>query len=115
MQDLQNQVAALTAQRDADKGADLIQAALTAGKLLPAQKEWAQNVLKQPNGLAFLTSFVDNAQPIAALTQAQTAAQNVSGSLKTVALSAEQKAACKMLGMSEEEFAQINQTEKDSK
>ncbi|WP_272943772.1 phage protease, partial [Kingella kingae] len=115
VQDLQNQVAALTAQRDADKGADLIQAALTAGKLLPAQKEWAQNVLKQPNGLAFLTSFVDNAQPIAALTQAQTAAQNVSGSLKTVALSAEQKAACKMLGMSEEEFAQINQTEKDSK
>ena len=115
VQDLQNQVAALTAQRDADKGADLIQAALTAGKLLPAQKEWAQNVLKQSNGLAFLTSFVDNAQPIAALTQAQTAAQNVSGSLKTVALSAEQKAACKMLGMSEEEFAQINQTEKDSK
>ncbi len=70
VQDLQNQVAALTAQRDADKGADLIQAALTAGKLLPAQKEWAQNVLKQPNGLAFLTSFVDNAQPIVALTQA---------------------------------------------
>ncbi|WP_244264535.1 phage protease, partial [Kingella kingae] len=54
---------------------------------------------------------MDNAQPIAALTQAQTAAQNVSGSLKTVALSAEQKAACKMLGMSDEYFAQYNQTE----
>ncbi|WP_230471956.1 phage protease, partial [Kingella kingae] len=55
---------------------------------------------KSLHGLAFLTSFVDNAQRIAALTQAQTAAQNVSGSLKTVSLSAEQKAACKMLGMS---------------
>lgn len=75
VQELQSQVAALTAQRDADKGADLIQAALTAGKLLPAQKEWAQNVLKQPNGLVFLTSFIENAQPVAALNQTQTDAK----------------------------------------
>ncbi|WP_329538634.1 phage protease, partial [Kingella kingae] len=67
------------------------------------------------DGLAFLTIFVGSAQPFAALTQAQTAAQNVSGSLKTVALSAEQKAACKMLGMSGQYFAKINQTESDSK
>lgn len=115
VKELQDQVAALTAQRDADKGADLIQAALTAGKLLPAQKEWAQSVLKQPNGLAFLTSFVDNAQPVAALNQTQTDKQNVADNLKTVALTAEQQAACKMLGMTEAEFAEINQAQKESK
>lgn len=114
VQELQNQVAALTAQRDADKGTELIQAALTAGKLLPAQKEWAENVLKQPNGLAFLSGFIENAQPIAALNQSQTAAQNVSGCLKTVALSAEEKAAAKMLGMTENEFAQVHHSHKDT-
>lgn len=114
VQDLQNQIAALTAQRDADKGAELIQAALTAGKLLPAQKEWAENVLKQPNGLAFLTGFIENAQPVAALNQTQTAAQNVSGSLNVAALTAEEAAAAKMLGMSHAEFAQLKTDKKDA-
>lgn len=113
VQELQNQVAALTAQRDADKGAELITAALSAGKLLPAQKEWAENVLKQPNGLAFLTGFIENAQPVAALTQTQTAAQNVSGSLNVVALSVEEQAAAKMLGMSHAEFGKLKTENKD--
>lgn len=115
VQELQNQVAALTAQRDADKGSELITAALSAGKLLPAQKEWAESVLKQPNGLAFLTGFLQNAQPIAALNQSQTQAQNVSGSLNTVALTAEEKAAAKMLGMTESEYAQQHHSHEDKK
>lgn len=113
VQDLQNQIAALTAQRDADKGAELIQAALSAGKLLPAQKEWAENVLKQPNGLAFLTGFIENAQPVAALNQTQTAAQNVSGGLNVAALTVEEAAAAKMLGMSHAEFAQLKTENKE--
>nr|DAO38199.1 MAG TPA: hypothetical protein [Caudoviricetes sp.] len=104
VQELQGQIAALTAQREADKGAELITAALTAGKLLPAQKEWAEGVLKQPNGLAFLTGYIEQAQPVAALNQAQTAAQNATGDLNTAALTAEEKAAAKMLGMTDAEF-----------
>lgn len=38
VQELQGQLAALTAERAADKGSELITAALSAGKLLPAQK-----------------------------------------------------------------------------
>ena len=107
VQDLQQQIAALTAQRDADKGAELITAALSAGKLLPAQKEWAEGVLKQPNGLAFLTGFIEQAQPIAALAgNTQTQAAGAGESHKIAALTAEQKAAAKMLGMSEADFAQ---------
>ncbi|STZ75561.1 phage protease [Bergeriella denitrificans] len=111
VQELQSQLAALTAERTADKGAELIAAALAAGKLLPAQKEWAESVLKQDGGLAFLSSYIDNAQPVAALTGTQTggkAAETV------VALTAEEAAAAKMLGMSHAEFAKIK-TEKDDK
>lgn len=107
VQELQQQIAALTAQRDADKGAELITAALAAGKLLPAQKEWAEGVLKQPNGLAFLTGFIEQAQPIAALAgNTQTQAAGAGEAHKIAALTAEQKAAAKMLGMSEADFAQ---------
>lgn len=104
---LQDQIAALSAQHQADKGAELIEAALSAGKLLPAQKEWAQGVLKQEGGLAFLTGFVENAQPVAALSGTQTGGQ--APQQNVVALSAEEKQAAKMLGMSEADFAKIKQ------
>lgn len=108
--ELQSQVAALTAQRDADKGQELITAALNAGKLLPAQKEWAENVIKQPNGLAFLTGFIDNAQPVAALNGMQTDGKKPTENV--VALTAEEERAAKMLGMSHAEFMKIK--EKDA-
>lgn len=112
VQQLQSQLAALTAERAADKGAELITAALAAGKLLPAQKEWAESVLKQDGGFAFLSGYIDNAQPVAALAGTQTgglpAGENIA------ALTAEEAAAAKMLGMSHAEFAKIK-TEKDDK
>lgn len=112
VQDLQRQVAALTAERDQEKGADLIQAALSAGKLLPAQKEWAEGVLKQSNGLAFLTGFIESAQPVAALTGMQTGGQDPSRT-HVVALTAEEKHAAKMLGMTEAEYTLVNQSKKE--
>lgn len=113
VRDLQNQIAALTAQRDADKGAEIIADALAAGKLLPAQKEWAQNVLKQTGGLAFLTGFIENAQPVAALNQTQTAAAGVADNPNTAALTAEEAAAAKMLGMSHAEFGKLKSESKE--
>ena len=112
VQALQGQVAALTAARDADKGSELITAALSAGKLLPAQKEWAESVLKQPNGLAFLTGFIENAQPVAALSGTQTDGKAPAD--KVAALSAEEAQAAKMLGMSDAEYLQsVKQGAKD--
>ncbi|WP_274571559.1 phage protease [Neisseria leonii] len=112
VQELQNRLAALSAQLEADKGKDLIAAALSAGKLLPAQKEWAKSVLKQPNGLAFLTGYLDNAQAVAALSCTQTAAVGADGTPNVAALTAEEAAAAKMLGMTHAEFARLK-TEKD--
>ncbi|WP_107855321.1 phage protease [Neisseria weaveri] len=110
VQDLQSQIAALTAERNADKGNELITAALAAGKLLPAQKAWAEGVLKQEGGLAFLTGFIENAQPVAALAGTQTAGKEPGENV--VALTAEEQAAAKMLGMSHAEYAeQVKQQE----
>ncbi|STZ76330.1 phage protease [Bergeriella denitrificans] len=110
VQALQNQVAALTAERESDKGEKLITAALAAGKLLPAQKAWAEGVLKQPGGLAFLSGFIESAQPVAALTGTQT--DGAKPEERTAALTAEEAAAAKMLGMSHAEFMKIKE-EKD--
>ena len=102
VQELQGQLAALTAERAADKGSELITAALSAGKLLPAQKEWAEGVLKQEGGLAFLSGYIDNAQPVAALAATQT--DGKAPSEKIAALSAEEAQAAKMLGMTDAEY-----------
>jgi len=109
VQELQNQVAALTAEREADKGSELITAALSAGKLLPAQKEWAEGVLKQPGGFAFLSGFIENAQPVAALAGSQTGGK--APDERVAARTAEEAAAAKMLGMSGEEFVKIKESE----
>ena len=109
VQELQSQVAALTAKQEADKGNELITAALTAGKLLPAQKEWAEGVLKQPGGLAFLTGFIENAQPVAALSGTQTGGN--SPEERIAALTAEEERAAKMLGMTPEEFKKVKESE----
>ncbi|MFT4190846.1 MAG: phage protease [Comamonas sp.] len=70
VQDLQTNVATLTAkqqQRDID---DLVAPALADGRLLPAQEVWARD-LGQSN-IAALSSYLATAQPIAALTGSQT-------------------------------------------
>lgn len=105
VQDLQAKFAALSNQVKDDKGKALIEAALTAGKLLPAQKEWALGVLEQENGLAFLSSFIEQQPVLNALAtgQTQTAGMPLNGG-QTVALSLEEKAAAKMLGMTESEY-----------
>ncbi len=109
VQELQGQLAALTAERTAEKGGELITAALSAGKLLPAQKEWAEGVLKQDGGLAFLTGYIENAQPVAALAGMQTEGKQPEE--RVAALTAEEKAAAKMLGMSDAEFTAIKESE----
>lgn len=109
---LKTQLAALTAERDglkaaadqakaeADKKAhaELLTAALTDGRLTPAQKPWAE---KQP--LAALTEFLDAAKPVADLTQRQ-AKPGEGGAAGAGGLTAEEMAACTRMGVSAEDF-----------
>lgn len=104
------QLAALTAERDqlkaaadqakadADKKAhaDLLQAALTDGRLTPAQKPWAE---KQT--LAALTEYLDATKPVAVLTRQADGA----GDKDALGLSADELAMCSRMGITAEEYA----------
>ena len=70
MQDLQGQVAALSAQVNESKVADLVDVALSDGRLLPAQEDWARGLGK--TNIAALTAYLDTAPKIAALSGIQT-------------------------------------------
>ena len=110
MKSLQAEVAALSAKINQDKGNALIEAALASGKLLPAQKDWAANLIKTDGGLAVLSSYLETAQVVSALVGSQS--DGKSAEQNVAALSAEQKAAAKMLGMSEAELKTVIDSEK---
>ena len=70
VQELQTNVAALTADVNKRQLDDLIAPALADGRLLPAQEDWARDLGK--TNVAALTNYLKTAQPIAALTATQT-------------------------------------------
>lgn len=82
---------------EADKKQALITEALSAGKLSPALKEWA-------NGLSVeaLSQFIENATPIAALSGEQ--GKEAPPVEKVAALSAAEVATAKTLGLSAEDY-----------
>ena len=102
---LQGQLAALTAQQQADQVDKLIAPALADGRLMPALEPWARDLGKA--NLAQLTAYLNAAQPIAALTSTQTQGQPPAGTQATGAhgLSQDELAACTAMGVSPEAFA----------
>lgn len=111
------QVAALTTERDAlktkvdaveaekaaaalaadkAKHADLLQAALTDGRLVPAQKGWAEK-----QSLAALTEYLDATNPVAMLTKQA----DGKGAAGNHGLSDVELAACEKMNVNHEEFA----------
>lgn len=103
MQALQGQVAALTAQVNGDKVTQVVEAALTAGKLLPAQKDWALDLGKKD--LAALTSYLEKTPAIVALAGTQTQGKDPAGSGGGDAkLTDAEVAVCKAMGLSHEDF-----------
>lgn len=104
---LQADFNALKASVETDKKDALITAALSQGKLSPALKDWAQSL-----SVEALSAYLEKAPAMAALSgepQAKTDPdQNV------VALSAEQQATAKMLGISEAEYIE-KYTHKETK
>ena len=105
MKAVQDTVAALTqklAQREQQEADALIQVALSDGRLLPAQKDWAESLVK--TNMAALTAFLDTATPIAALTKTQTDGNPPAGANAAGGLTDSQLAVCKNLGISPEEY-----------
>lgn len=100
MQAVQTELNTLKAQQAKEKADTLITQALSDGRLLPAQKEWAEN-LAQTN-LVALSDYLATVTPNAALSGGMQAKEAPTENV--VALSAEELAAAKMLGMSEAEF-----------
>ncbi|MCC4116355.1 phage protease [Aromatoleum toluclasticum] len=101
MQQLQTQVAALTARMTEGEVADVVEGALAAGKLLPAQKEWAENLGK--SNLAALKGYIATAPQVAALKGMQSQGKQTGGN--TNQSSDDDLAVMKALGLSAEEFA----------
>lgn len=103
VQELQASVAALTAAQVGREVDELIRPALADGRLLPAMKEWAQELGKKD--IAALTAYLDKAQPIAALTATQTGGQPPAGTARGDAqLSKDELAVCTALGLTPEQY-----------
>lgn len=111
MQAVQTELNALKAQHAKEKADSLITQALSDGRLLPAQKAWAEN-LAQTNFVA-LSDYLATVTPNAALSGGMQAKDAPTDNV--VALSAEELAAAKMLGMSEAEFITAHKTQKEGK
>ncbi|MBI2278188.1 MAG: phage protease [Dechloromonas sp.] len=106
MAQLQTQVAALTAQLNQGEVAQVVAAALDAGKLLPAQKDWAVDLGK--TNLAALKAYVEKTPAIAALNGTQTNGKEPDGAKGVAAMTAEQKQVAAMLGLTADQFKQAN-------
>lgn len=101
--EMRTQLAALTAQGLDRQIDDLVKPALADGRLYPAQEDWARKLGK--TNVAALTSYLQTAQPIAALTSTQTGGLPPSGLAKGDAkLSPDEMAVCTAMGMSAEQY-----------
>lgn len=94
--ELQQQVAALSAQHAGREVDEIVQAALTAGKLLPAQESWARDLGK--SNVAALKSFIESAPRVAALTGQQTAGREAERQAQPEATDPTLVAVCRMFG-----------------
>ena len=101
---MQEQIAALSSEINQTKANTLIEAALKSGKLLPAQRQWAEDLAK--TNLAALQSFIDGAPQVAALTGQQTTTA-IGQTDKAAALTQEQKSVADALGYSESEYRTV--------
>lgn len=104
MNALRDQVATLTNQSQQGQVDGLITAALSDGRLLPAQESWARDLGK--SNFAQLTKYLDTATPIAALRGTQTGGREVGGGkdAETTAVEGE-LAVCRQLGLTPEQYA----------
>lgn len=103
VQEMQTQLAALTAKSVDREVEDLIQPALADGRLTAgAQEAWARDLGKA--NIAALTGYLSTARPIAALTATQTKGQAPALAKGDAQLSADELAVCTAMGLSPEQY-----------
>ncbi len=102
MQEMQTQLAALTATVRGKEVGDLVAAALSDGRLLPAQEKWARDL--GTKDIAALTAYLETSHPVAALGSTQTGGKSPDGNTAVAALTAEQLQVCTAMGVSPEDF-----------
>jgi len=112
MQDLQTQLAALNKQINDGEVEDLVTVALSDSRLLPAQEAWAREL--GAKDITALKSYLDTAQPIAALSATQTGGKIPDGDGITD-LTESQLAVCKQMGVSPEDYKKTLQTSAQNK
>jgi phage I-like protein len=105
VQELQTNLAALSASVHSRAVDDVIAPALGDGRLLPAEEAWARDTAKTPAGLASLTSLLKVRQPIAALASTQTKGQPPAAATDTHGLTANELAVAAACGMTPEAYA----------
>ncbi len=103
---LKEQLAALTAESVSRKIDDLVKPALADGRLLPAQESWARDLGK--TNLAALSAYIETAQPIAALSGTQSDGKVPDPDKPK--LTAEELAACTLLGQNPDEYLAFKST-----
>ncbi|RRW90601.1 phage protease [Pandoraea apista] len=99
---LRQQIAALTHQSQQGQLETVITAALSDGRLLPAQESWARELGK--SSFAQLTQYLSTAEPIAALRTTQTGGREPNGGKPIDAMDDSALAVCRQMGLSADEF-----------
>lgn len=103
---LKTDFAALSAKLTTSEVSDLVNAGLSDGRLLAAQKDWATAL--GGKDIAALKAYLDTAQPIAALRASQTGGNppaNAKTEANPEALTTDELAVCRACGISAEAFA----------
>ncbi len=104
LQAVQSELNGLKQQMNDKERDALIQVALSDGRLLPAQKEWAESLGKQ--NLVALSDFLKTVTPNPALNGTQSGGEDPNKCTDKVALSAAEIATAKTLGLTPDEFSQ---------
>ncbi len=97
VEELRTEIAALRAESTGREVDTLVAAALADGRLLPAQEGWAREL--GTTNLAALTSYVESAQPIAALRSSQSGGADPDTGEGADGLNAQQTAICRAMGL----------------
>ncbi len=103
VEEMRTEIASLRTAQIESQVDDLVEIALSDGKLLPAQEEWARDL--GTKDVAALKSYLDTAQPIAALKGSQTNGDEPEGEVDENGLTEAELAVCKATGQSAEDFA----------
>lgn len=100
--ELRGELASLRSQINDREVGELVDVAMSDGRLLPAQEEWARELGK--SDIAALRKYLDGAQPIAALRGQQTGGKSPEGEGGDGELTDNQLAICKRMGLTPDEY-----------